>query len=157
MSGHFAPQCSHRSCAQSSNAPRQRSLMHAGVKKNPFATPRRADPPPSPTLQRIWTPLDTCGHPLSKSYSRVSYIILSSYLYFWTLWILLCRYFVRRRRKLFYENVFWKTRSTFPKWVRGVQNMTPHDKTIHETRELRLDTPCPPTDTGSIATTPRAT
>ena len=62
--------------------------------KNPFATPRRADPPPSPTLQRIWTPLDTCGHPLSKSYSRVSYIILSSYLYFWTLWILLCRYFV---------------------------------------------------------------
>ncbi len=31
--------------------------------------------------------------------------------------------------------------------------MTPHDKTIHETRELRLDTPCPPTDTESIATT----
>ena len=52
------------------------------------------------------------------------------------------------------ENVFWKTRSTFPKWVRGVQNMTPHDKTIHETRELRLDTPCPPTDKESIATTP---
>ena len=124
--------------------------------KNPFATPRRADPPPSPTLQRIWTPLDTCGHPLSKSYSRVSYIILSSYLYFWTLWILLCRYFVRRRRKLFYENVFWKTRSTFPKWVRGVQNTTPHDKTIHETRELRLDTPCPPTDTGSMPQHTRA-
>ena len=69
--------------------------------KNPFATPRHADLPPSSTLQRIWTPLDTCGHPLSKSYSRVSYIILSSYLYFWTLWILLCRYFVRRRRKTF--------------------------------------------------------
>ena len=87
---------------------------------------------------------------------KMSKCALSSYLYFWTLWILLCRYFVRRRRKLFYENVFWKTRSTFPKWVRGVQNTTPHDKTIHETRELRLDTPCPPTDTGSMPQHTRA-
>ena len=35
----------------------------------------------------------------------------------------------------FYENVFWKRGSTFPKWARGVQNMTPHDKTTHETRD----------------------
>jgi hypothetical protein len=82
--------------------------------KNPLATPRHADPPPFPTLQRIWTPLDTCGHPLSKSYSRVSYIILSSYLYFWTLWILLCRYFVRRRRKTFLWKRFLENKIDLP-------------------------------------------
>ena len=74
--------------------------------KNPVATPRRAAPPPSPTLQRIWTPLDTFGHPLSKSYSRRSCLILSSYLYFWTLWILLCIYFVRKEEETVFMKMF---------------------------------------------------